>query len=711
MNETLLNLCISALTSVLAFSVVIWCFASLKKEKEIDQKIQVIASYIRKGAKSFIRQQYIVAGRDIFIFSALLGLAAYYGYVSIYTPFAVFTGAFFSGLAAYIGMVAATLAGGIVSQKTEDGISETVKFGLRGAAVMGFVVTGFVLADLSLWYGIIYFTNPGLEENDLIQLIVSTVITFAFGSSYMAFRARVSGGIFTKAADFAADVVGKGEYKMDEDDPRNPAVIADNVGDNVSDVAGMGQDLNESYVGGNVAAMEAGCFAFENYAILLGVSISAAVMIRIPIAISCIGLIASMIGLLVIRSKSCEFKKLLNSFRKGVYLTSLLTLIGSFFLIYFTFGNLNFFWAVLGGLLVGNLSSFVSEYYTSSSNRPTKNVAKQATAGHPSVILKGTSSAYESSFVTALVVVVGMIFVFLASGGATDFNLGIYGISIAAVAMLSTLPITLTIDAFGPIADNAQGILEMSGIKGERAKIANSIDSLGNTTAATGKGYAISSAAFASVALLNALWHIVVFNMDKYNLPLDSIDLSITNIWIIAGLIIGIATPFLFVSKLLNSVNEAAFVLIAEIKKQLPKILSGEKEPNYDICIVEATKASQKGSIFPGIMVLVFPTVIWIFGGPGMAIAFLVSALGTSFLTAVFMANAGGSWDNAKKYIEAGNLGGKGSPAHDAAITGDMVGDPYKDTAGPSLNILIKLMITYSIMASGLLLNAHYSLF
>jgi K(+)-stimulated pyrophosphate-energized sodium pump len=713
MNEVLSNLIFTAGTSMLAlFYVYLRWRQLLSNSGVVDPEMLKISSIIKKATQSFVRLQSLVSGRDIGIIVILLFIANYFGYISIYTPFAVFTGAFFSAFAAYIGMMAACTANAIVASNTKYGILKAFSSAMQGGSVMGFIVVGFGLLDLSIWYAIIYYTNLDLPASEVSGLIVSTVITFAFGASYMAFRARVSGGIFTKSADSSADIVGKGEYKLDEDDPRNPAVIADNAGDNASDIAGMGQDLNESYVGGNAASMEAGLSLFQSSAITFGVMISIATLIKIPLAVSCIGVVASIIGLSIVKSKKADLKSLITSVRRGVYLASIIVIIGSFFLIRFTFDNLNFFWPIVIGILTGNAISFIAEYFTSASNKPTQKLAAKSKDGHASVIIEGHAIGYESAAYTIILVVVGIILSFVLSGGSLENKeVGIYGLSLAAVAMLSILPITLTIDAFGPIADNAQGILEMRRIKGKRAEIANAMDSLGNTTAATGKGQAIGSAAFASLSLIWALDHIVKLSMTKYSLPINVLDPSLDNIYVITGLMLGVAVPFLFVSKLLRAVGDTASKLIKEIKDHIVQIINGTEEPNYQRCVTIATKEAQKQSIFPGVMVIVIPTIIYVFGGPDMIKGFLLSSLAMSFGLAILQSNAGGAWDNAKKYIEAGNFGGKGSLAHEAAITGDMIGDPYKDTSGPSLNILIKLMITYSIMATPVLVNLHFAIF
>ena len=705
-----LNLLILFIAAITSLSMVVIKKNWLKRQEVKEPDLLRISGYIKAGVMSFIKRQYLSSGKIIGVIFILLLFLAYNDFISFYTPFAVLSGAFFSALSAYLGMTSAVRANAITAHYTKKGLNPSFRAALNGGAVMGFSVCGFGLLDLGIWYSLIYIISPDMPTTELMQIITSTVITFAFGASFMAFMARVAGGIFTKAADFAADIVGKGEYGLAEDDPRNPATIADNVGDNASDIAGMGQDLNESYVGGNAASMEAGYQSLISYSAVFGVAISAAVLVMIPMAISAIGIFASIIGLASIKANSYE--GLLNSVRRGVYLTSILIAVGSAFVIYYSFHNWYLMLPVIFGLLTGNAIAWIAEYYTSPGYKPVKVLAEKATGGHPSVVVDGIALGMNSVLATALVLVAGMLAAFY-SAGLGDYNLGIYGVSLAAVAMLSTLPITLTIDAFGPIADNAQGLIEMAGIQDERAKIGNSLDSLGNTTAATGKGYAIGSAAFAAIALINALWHTIHSAMLKYNLPTDNINIDINNIWIVSGLILGVSVPWLFSSKLLRAVGNAAFIMIAEIKRQIKDlgILEGKNPPDYQKCVDISVTAAQKYSIAPAMLVIFIPILVAIFGGPAMILAFLLGALASGFGQAVFMANAGGAWDNAKKMIESGLFGGKNSPAHKAAITGDMVGDPFKDTAGPSLNILIKLMVTVSILTAPFTIWLHYLLF
>lgn len=705
-----LNLLILFVAALTSLSVLIMKSRWLRRQEVTEPELLKISAYIKSGVLSFLKRQYTSSGVIIGIVFLILLVLAYLDFISFYTPFAVLTGAFFSALSAYFGMTAATRANAITAHQTKNGLNKGFKAALNGGAVMGFSVCGFVLLDLGLWYSTIYLLSPNMPANELMGVITSTVITFSFGSSFMAFMARVAGGIFTKAADFAADVVGKGEYGLEEDDARNPATIADNVGDNASDIAGMGQDLNESYASGNAASMEAGFAAHGNYALVYGTAITASILVMLPLAISAIGIFASIIGLLVI--KADDYDGLLKGVRRGIYLTSILTAIGAAIVISLVMPNLNLWFSVLFGLITGNAISYVAEYFTSANFKPVKKLAEKANDGHPSVIVEGISLGMRSVLVTALVLVIGMLAAFFIGGGG-DYQIGIYGVSLAAVAMLSTLPITLTVDAFGPIADNAQGLIEMTHLGSERAKIGNSLDSLGNTTAATGKGYAIGSAAFAAIALIGALWNVIEAAMTKQGIPSAIVTLDIRDIWIISGLILGAAVPWLFSAKLLKAVGDAASVMIHEVKRQIKdlNLLSGKNQPDYQKCVDISTRAAQHFSIAPALLVIFIPLVIAIIGGPAMIVAFLLATLASGFCQAVYMANAGGAWDNAKKYIESGMFGGKNSLAHKAAITGDMVGDPFKDTAGPSLNILIKLMVTVSILTAPVTVYLHYLIF
>lgn len=671
----------------------------------VDEDIKEISRYIRRAVLSFIKKQYGTSFKIIGVIVVFLMYLSHIDLINKYIPYAVLSGATFSALSAFIGMYYAAFANVATAERTKEGLNKAVNTALSGGAIMGFSVCGFVLLDLFLWYLIIYLTNPGLGDTEMSQILTSTIITFSFGGSFMAFMARVAGGIFTKAADFAADLVGKGRYNLAEDDKRNPATIADNAGDIASDVGGMGQDLYESYVGGNAASMEAGFHAYEINAAYAGMGIVASQLLMIPISISALGIFASIIGLWTIKVDGNTFRSLLKSFRRGVYITSGIVAIGSFFIIHYVLNDINVWFCVLDGLLAGNAIAFIAEYFTSTCYNPVKRLAEKARAGHASVVVEGTAVGMESVAYTGTVLVVFMIL-------AYNFA-GVYGISIAAVAMLSTLPITLSIDAFGAIVDNTQGILEMAGITGERAKIGNDLDSLGNTTAATGKGYALGSAAFAAIALINALWNQAQLVLQDLNISASAIDISINSNFIVAGLILGVAIPWIFSAKLLRAVGNAAYKLIEEIERQFLDggILEGKVLPDYERCINICVTAAQKYSLVPALLVTVIPLVVAIFGGPAMLMSFLLGALASAFCQGVYMANSGGAWDNAKKLIESGLYGGKNSETHKATVTGDCVGDGFKDTAAPSQNILAKLMVTVSILFLPVTMYLHFMIF
>lgn len=698
------NLLVIAVGFILAFAVVLNRRLFIMRIL-IDPDTQEIAGYIRRAVMSFIMKQYGTSFKIIGAIFVLLLYLASKEFVTWYVPFAVLSGATFSALSAFVGMYYATFANAATAVSTKDGLRQAVYTSLSGGAIMGFSVCGFVLLDLFIWYLIIYTTNAHLTDTEISTILTTTIITFSFGGSFMAFMARVAGGIFTKAEDFAADLVGKGRYSMAEDDKRNPATIGDNAGDIASDCGGMGQDLYESYVAGNAAAMEAGVHSYETSAVYYGLGILASQMLMIPLAISAIGVLASIVGLWSIKVDGHGFRQLLKSFRRAVYITSAIVAVGSGILIYRIMGDLNLWYCVLIGLAAGNTIAYIAEYYTSTCFNPVKRLADKARGGDANVIVEGLAIGSESATYTGVALVVYMMLAYYFGD--------VYGISIAAVAMLSTLPITLSIDAFGAIADNAQGLLEMTGIHGERAKIGNDLDALGNTTAATGKGYAIGSAAFAAIALLAALWHLTVIVTGTLGVDASQINLEITNSFVVTGIILGVSIPWIFSAKLLRAVGNTAYVIMEEVERQIIElgILEGKSLPDYEKCVSIAVAAAQKYSIVPAILVSIIPLTVAVIGGPAMLMAFLLGAVASAFSKGVYMANAGGAWDNAKKLIEAGLHGGKGSMPHKASVTGDCVGDPYKDTVAPSLNILTKLMVTISILFLPVTLWLHYLIF
>ncbi|MBU0651037.1 sodium-translocating pyrophosphatase [bacterium] len=681
---------------------------SILKKSEGTDKMKQIAQYIREGANAYLRRQYTGVLCFFIVMVGILSLMASKGYLTWFVPFAFFSGGFFSGLAGFIGMKIATRSNARTAWAAKTSLNSGLRVAFASGTVMGMVVVGLGLLDLSIWYVILkwYYSGQGLAEGLVIRNITSTMLTFGMGASSMALFARVGGGIFTKAADVGADLVGKLESNIPEDDPRNPATIADNVGDNVGDVAGMGADLYESYVGSIVATMALGAAAF----ISQGKSLSA---ITVPMGLATIGVIASILGTFLVKAgEDADQKTLLNALRRGIWASTGLILVASFFLVKAILGleNIGIWYSIVIGLIAGNIIGYFTEYYTSDHYNPTKGVAGHAKTGGATVIIAGLSVGMLSTAVPCVTVTLAMLASFFLSGGTIAAPaIGLYGIGIAAVGMLSTLGITLATDAYGPVADNAGGSAEMAGLEPEVRKRTDALDSLGNTTAATGKGFAIGSAALTALALLAAYKEEVEIAAQKLNLTL-SLDLSILNPKILGGLFLGAMLPFLFSSMTMNAVGRAAGKMVEEVRRQFREIkgiMEGTGKPDYAACVKISTVAAQKEMIAPSLLAIITPIVIGLIGGAEMVFALLTGALVSGFILAVMMANSGGSWDNAKKYIESGQHGGKGSPAHKAGIIGDTVGDPFKDTSGPALNILIKLMSMVSLVFASLVVKNH----
>jgi len=669
----------------------------LRQDKGTD-RMQEIALAVKVGAKAYLKRQYLgVSLFFVVVFFILLAMA-FKGYLVMFVPFAFLTGGFFSGLSGFIGMTIATSS----SNRTAAAAMKSLNSGLRVAfssgAVMGLTVVGLGLLDLSIWYYFLdwfYSNNPTPMGTDKIAAITSTMLCFGMGASSMALFARVGGGIFTKAADVGADLVGKVEAGIPEDDPRNPAVIADNVGDNVGDVAGMGADLYESYVGSIVATAALGVAA--------GLGVAG---VTVPMVMAAVGVIASIVGTFFVKSREeASQKVLLAALRKGVFASSILVAIFSFFLVKYTLGMqyIGVYWSVLAGLTAGVLIGLCTEYYTSSGFKPTQSIADSSLTGPATVIISGIAVGMMSTAIPVIIVCIAILLSFFLSGGAANFNAGLYGVAISAVGMLSTLGITLATDAYGPVADNAGGNAEMSHLSPEVRKRTDALDSLGNTTAATGKGFAIGSAALTALALIAAY-------KDQVLLYGKDIDSSMLNPTVLIGLFIGGMLPFLFCSMTMRAVGRAAGKIVVEVRRQFKEIaglMEGKAKPDYARCVTIATSAAQKEMIVPSLLAICAPIVIGLLVGINAVAGLLVGALVTGFVLAVMMANSGGAWDNAKKYIEEGHHGGKGSLAHKAGVVGDTVGDPFKDTSGPSLNILIKLMSMVSIVfASFIIKNA-----
>ena len=683
--------------SLLALGFVIYLIFKVVLPKDPGtEEMQEIARFVSEGAFAYLKRQYsIVAIFFVVVFCILLWMASE-GYLVIFVPFAFLSGGFFSGLSGFIGMSIATRASSRTTSAARNSLNSALQVAFSAGSVMGLTVVGLGLLDLSIWYYILdwYYSTHSLPVGaDKISAITSTMLCFGMGASAQALFARVGGGIFTKAADVGADLVGKVEAGIPEDDPRNPAVIADNVGDNVGDVAGMGADLYESYVGSIVATSALGVAA--------GLGISGVV---IPMSLAAIGVVASIIGTFFVKTKeSASQGALLAALRRGVFISAGIIAAGAFFLVKYVLGkeNLGIYWSVISGLLAGIIIGVATEYFTSSRYQPTKKIAESALTGPATVIISGISVGMFSTFVPVVIVGIAILASFYLSGGANNINLGLYGIAISAVGMLSTLGITLATDAYGPIADNAGGNAQMSHQPPEVRERTDALDALGNTTAATGKGFAIGSAALTALALIAAYKdQLLILGKD---LKLDMLDPRI-----LVGLFIGGMLPYLFCSMMMQAVGRAAGKIVIEVRRQFKEIIGlfeGKAKADYARCVSIVTSAAQKEMIAPSLLAILAPIIVGMLIGVEAEVGLLAGATVSGFVLAVMMANSGGAWDNAKKYIEEGNFGGKGSSAHKAAVAGDTVGDPFKDTAGPSLNILIKLMSMVSIVFAGFILK------
>ena len=685
---------------VLAISVIALIYSAIqyfavKKRAEGTDRMIEIGNRIRGGAMAYLKRQYKTVGIFFIIIFVLLCAIAYVGFVTWFVPFAFVTGGFFSGLSGYIGMKIATYANTRTANAAREGLNSGLKIAFSSGTVMGFAVVGLGLFDITAWFILLkYVVKLPIED------VMMSLLTFGMGASSMALFARVGGGIFTKAADVGADLVGKVEAGIPEDDPRNPACIADNVGDNVGDVAGMGADLYESYVG---SIYSAGALA-----VTAGFGVAGAI---VPMMIAAIGIIASIIGAAFVSTKEGASQlQLLGSLRRGTYISSILSAIGSAVVIYYALpGSFNIFWAVISGLLAGVLIGYFTEYYTSDSYKPTKQLAASSKTGSATIIIDGLALGMKSTAIPVIIIGISVLVSYWVaggfSGGENSFALGLYGVGISAIGMLSTLGITLATDAYGPVADNAGGIAEMSGLDKSVRERTDALDSLGNTTAATGKGFAIGSAALTALAL-------IVSYTDKVNTN-DigfTFDLSITNPAVLIGLFIGAMLPFLFSAFTMSAVGRSAQKVVEEVRRQFKEIdglMDGKAEADYAKCVDICTKASLKEMILPAAIGIIAPVAVGLILGPNGVVGMLAGALVSGFVLAIMMANSGGSWDNAKKYIEAGNYNGKGSENHKAAVVGDTVGDPFKDTAGPSVNILIKLLSTVSIVFAMVVVKFH----
>jgi K(+)-stimulated pyrophosphate-energized sodium pump len=699
-----MNLLILApIGSILALVFAAYLAKKVMQESEGTEAMKKIALAIRKGANAYLKRQYRGVAMFFIVMFIILGILAFLKLLTPFVPFAFLTGGFFSGLSGFIGMKIATYANVRTTNASKTSLNSGLRVAFSSGAVMGLTVVGLGLLDISIWYYLLNFVYRNLQEAERIQNITSAMITFGMGASSMALFARVGGGIFTKAADVGADLVGKVEVGIPEDDPRNPAVIADNVGDNVGDVAGMGADLYESYVGSIVSA--------SALAVAAGLGVNG---VTIPMIMAAVGVIASIIGTFFVKSgEQAKQSVLLAALRRGTYISSIIIAVISFFLVKTVLsseiGNQYFgvYFSILSGLVAGNLIGFFTEYFTSDTYKPTKKLAQTSTTGPATVIIGGLSLGMMSTIVPVVIVCISVFISFYLSGGANNFNMGLYGVGISAVGMLSTLGITLATDAYGPVADNAGGIAEMTHQKPEVRERTDALDSLGNTTAATGKGFAIGSAALTALALIAAYKDQVELIVEKNSIDF-TFNLSVLNPQVLIGLFIGAMIPFVFAALTMDAVGKAAQMIVVEVRRQFKEIkglMEGKADPDYAACVDICTRSAQKQMILPSLLAIITPILVGMLVGVNGVVGLLAGATITGFVLAVMMANSGGAWDNAKKHIEAGNFGGKGSDCHKAAVVGDTVGDPFKDTSGPSINILIKLLSMVSIVFAGFILR------
>ncbi len=741
-------------------------YKMMMKADEGNETMVEIATHVREGAYAYLYRQYRVVTLVFVVLLVILGVLAWFGVQNPFVPVAFLTGGFFSGLCGYLGMKTATNASGRTAQGASQSLNAGLKVAFRSGAVMGLVVVGFGLLDISLWYIVLNYLydnniwglsaslvkkvgiaggvfdmslvteSVAFQKAKLVE-ITTTMITFGMGASTQALFARVGGGIYTKAADVGADLVGKVEAGIPEDDPRNPATIADNVGDNVGDVAGMGADLYESYCGSILATAALGAAI----PVAAGGGLTAVVA---PMIVAGLGILFSILGIFAVRTKEdASMKNLLKSLNIGVWGSSLLVLVALAVLANMGIITWGIFGAVIAGLIAGLVIGQATEYYTSDEYKPTQGIASQSQMGPATTIIDGYATGMYSTGIPVVTIVIGILVAFGVSGGFTNMSMGLYGIGFAAVGMLSTLGITLATDAYGPIADNAGGNAEMSGLDPEVRERTDALDMLGNTTAATGKGFAIGSAALTALALLSAyleevkLWlgklagqgffqvgKIKFYNVlpegvvaGKYDVIVHgaevgdfvrAYDLTIMNPMVLCGVFLGAMMAFVFSAMTMKAVGRAAGAMVEEVRRQFkekPGIMDNTEKPDYARCVAISTKGAQREMILPSLLAIIVPVAAGLVLGVGGVMGLLVGGLTTGFTLAITMNNAGGAWDNAKKFIEKGNFGGKGSPSHHAGVIGDTVGDPFKDTSGPSLNILIKLMTMVSVVFSGVVVK------
>ena len=735
MNDVTVLMYVVLAASVLALGFAYYFYRSMLRKDEGTEIMKKIASHVRKGALAYLKQQYKVVSIVFVVLAAIFAIMAYFNLQNGIVWFAFLTGGFFSGLAGYFGMKTATYASARTANAARQSLNAGLQVAFRSGAVMGLTVVGLALLDVAGWFLILQKT--GLlalvgAEGDLIT-ITTTMLTFGMGASTQALFARVGGGIYTKAADVGADLVGKTEYNIPEDDPRNPATIADNVGDNVGDVAGMGADLYESYAGSILATMALGASAFATSAVE-GMQMKA---VLAPSMIAACGVLLSIIGIYLVKTKeNAGMKELLRALAIGTNTAAVLIAAVTFGIFAWLFGTQTDQWwqvslSVVVGLVAGIIIGQSTEYYTSQSYKPTQKVSESSQTGPATVIISGLGLGMLSTAIPVVTVGVAIILAYLCANGfhvaftPENLSMGLYGIGIAAVGMLSTLGITLATDAYGPIADNAGGNAEMSGLPAEVRQRTDALDALGNTTAATGKGFAIGSAALTALALLASYVEEIKIALIRTGeaLPngveaakatlvdfMEAYNVNLMNPIVLVGIFIGSMMAFLFCGLTMNAVGRAAQKMVEEVRRQfqtIKGILEGKADPDYARCVAISTKGAQHEMLFPSILAIIVPIITGLILGVAGVLGLLIGGLATGFVLAVFMANAGGAWDNAKKYVEEGHFGGKGSDCHKATVVGDTVGDPFKDTSGPSLNILIKLMSMVSIVMAGLTVAYH----
>ena len=717
------------IASIVALGTAWFLFRQMMAQDEGTPRMREIAQYVRTGAMAYLKQQYKMVTIIFIILALVFAFMAYVLEVqNPWVPFAFLTGGFFSGLAGFFGMKTATYASARTANAARKGLDAGLKVAFRSGAVMGLVVVGLGLLDIAAWFLILNYFYA--DHVNALSIITTTMLTFGMGASTQALFARVGGGIYTKAADVGADLVGKVEANIPEDDPRNPATIADNVGDNVGDVAGMGADLYESYCGSILSTAALGAVAFSMQSDMQLRAVIA------PMLIAAVGIFLSLLGIFMVRTKDgASMKQLLGSLSRGTNVSAALIAVATFAILYWLGMDnwLGLSFSVITGLAAGVIIGMATEYYTSQNYRPTKLIANTSKTGAATVIIKGIGTGMISTAIPVVTISVAILLSYLCANGfdlsmsAESISHGLYGISIASVGMLSTLGITLATDAYGPIADNAGGNAEMSGLGENIRKRTDALDSLGNTTAATGKGFAIGSAALTALALLASYVEEIkiamqrtiaeggqyldaagnLFNPSTANILdfMDFFEVSLMNPKVLVGVFIGAMAAFLFCGLTMGAVGRAAQSMVNEVRRQFKEIkgiLTGEATPDYGRCVEISTRGAQHEMVFPSLLAIAIPVIVGMVLGVAGVMGLLVGGLATGFTLAVFMANSGGAWDNAKKLVESGEYGGKGSECHKATVVGDTVGDPFKDTSGPSLNILIKLMSMVSIVAAGL---------